>query len=197
VTTRRSGTGEESAPAGRRGGETTVAYVVFGSNIDPEHNLPRALALLSERTRVTATSGVYRTRPVGRQDVPPFLNAAVALRTRLSPAELKFGLLRPIEAELGRVRSADRNAPRTIDLDLVLYGDRIVEEPAAGLMLPDPDIASRAHVVLPLAELAPGLRHPVLGKTLRELAREVGRPAGIDRIELNGWKASVESPARQ
>lgn len=188
------GGGNLSMPPDRWGREEADAYVVFGSNINPERNLPRALALLAERTQVTATSGVYRTRPVGRQDVPPFLNAAVALRTRLSPAELKYGLLRPIESALGRVRTADRNAPRTIDLDLVLYGDRVIQEPAAGLLLPDPEIENRAHVLLPLVELAPGMRHPVAGRTLRELALELGWPEGIDRIELAGWKSSVESP---
>lgn len=172
------------------GGAAVLAFVVFGSNIEPERNLPQALERLRRRADVVAVSSVYRTRPVGRRDAPVFLNAAVALRTRRSPEALKHEVLRPIESELGRVRTADRNAPRTIDLDLALYGVRVVNDPEKGLNLPDPDIETRAHVALPLAELAPEYVHPVLGETLFEIAQSVTRPADIRRVEVVGWKAT-------
>jgi 2-amino-4-hydroxy-6-hydroxymethyldihydropteridine diphosphokinase len=179
--------------------DATLALVVFGSNIDPERNLPRALTRLRQRTDVVAVSNVYRTQPVGRADAPPFLNAAVALRTQRPPAALKRDVLRPIERQLGRVRTTDRNAPRTIDLDLVLYGDRVVDDPQTGLRLPDPDIETRAHVALPLAEVAPDFEHPVRGETLAEIAQAVTRPGVIRRVEVAGWEVSlpVEGSSRR
>lgn len=142
----------------------------LGSNIEPEENLRRAAALLRERSRLVALSPVYRTAPVGRPDLPPFLNAAAELEDGRDPAELKYGLLRPIEAELGRVRTADRNAPRPIDLDLLLVDDVVLDDPERGIVLPDPEILRHLHVVLPLADIAPDFVHPTDGRTLAEVA---------------------------
>lgn len=144
--------------------------ISLGSNIDPRVNLPRAIARLASEIDVVAVSSLYASAARGSPGAPPFLNAALAADSSLDPYQLKFGVLRPLEAELGRVRSADRNAPRPIDLDLALYGDHVIDDVEGGLRVPDPDIETCAHVALPLAEIAPATRHPVLGTTLNELA---------------------------
>jgi 2-amino-4-hydroxy-6-hydroxymethyldihydropteridine diphosphokinase len=159
-------------PAGPRVRKAPAHPVVIalGSNIEPRKNLPRALKALQQRLRVTAVSRVFETAPVGAVSVPAFLNAAVRSATHRSPAEIKWRVLRPIEAELGRVRTGDRNAPRTVDLDLVLYGGLVLRDPQEGLTLPDPDLLTRAHLALPAADVAGELRHPETGKTLAEIA---------------------------
>jgi len=161
------------------------AYILLGSNIDKEWNLPAAVRLLRERCRVVAVSSVYETLPVGRTDQPTFLNAAVLIETPLSPAALKWQVLRPIETQLGRVRTDDPNAPRTIDLDLVLFDDAVFE--LDGSPIPDPAILKHPHVTLPLAEIAPDYVHPVTGQTLAEIASRLADAPGISRrqdIEL-------------
>jgi len=154
----------------------TLAFVAIGSNIDPEVNLPRAIALLAERLPIRAVSRVYESAPASGTGGPKFLNAAALVETDLPPVTLKRDVLGPIEARLGRVRTADKNAPRTIDLDLVLYGAAVIDDPAAGLYVPDPDTTRRPHVALPLADLAPAFIHPVDGRTLAAIAaRWAGR----------------------
>jgi 2-amino-4-hydroxy-6-hydroxymethyldihydropteridine diphosphokinase len=143
-------------------------FLSLGSNIDPDRNLEAALALLREAVDVRAVSRVYETEPVSGARGPTFLNAAVEIRTPLAPRELKRDVLRRIEERLGRVRVPDKSAPRTIDLDLTLYGD--LARDLGGLVLPDPSSSTRAYVAIPLSELAPELRHPVTGETLREIA---------------------------
>lgn len=165
--------------------------ITLGSNIDPRVNLPRAVALLGEAVIVRAVSPVYESAPVAADgSLNPaqssFLNAAVLAETDLPPLPLKMDVLRGIEARLGRVRTADKFAPRPIDLDLALYGDWVVNDSAAGLILPDPDILTRAHVALPLADLAPDMVHPLTGQTLAAIAaRLVGdSPALIARPDI-------------
>ena len=143
------------------------AYISLGSNLEPERNLLRALQLLRTRVRLIALSTVYRTPAVGRPEQPDFFNAVAAIETALAPRALKYDVLRAIEAELGRVRSADRYAARTIDLDLLLYDDLVVAE--EGLVLPDPDLVRRPFLALPLLELAPGTVLPGDGRRLREV----------------------------
>jgi 2-amino-4-hydroxy-6-hydroxymethyldihydropteridine diphosphokinase len=149
------------------------AFVSFGSNIEPERNIPRALSLLAERVRVAAVSTVYLTPAEGPPGQPPFANGVVRVETRLDPRELKFRVLRRVEAALGRVRSEDRFAPRTIDLDLILYDDLVTQ--TEDLTLPDPDIAHRAYLAVPLCELNPDLRLPGTDSFLKDLAAAVGR----------------------
>lgn len=149
---------------------STRVFVSMGSNIDAETNLPLAMRLLSERASVVRASQVYQTAPTGNTNQPPFLNAAVLVETRLTPWQLKHDVLRTIESRLGRIRRADKNAPRPIDLDIALYGDLVVMDPMTGILLPDPEITTRAHIALPLADLEPGRRHPVSGQTLAEIA---------------------------
>lgn len=146
-------------------------FIILGSNIAPEQNLPRAVQLIAERVDLRGVSRVYESAPVNAAggiaaDQGQFLNAAVLVETTIPPAELKHEVLRGIEAELGRVRTVDKFAPRPIDLDLALYADLVLDDPK----LPDPDILTRAYVALPLADLAPDFRHPVTGQTLAEIA---------------------------
>jgi len=96
---------------------------------------------------------------------------------------LKFGVLRPLEVKLGRRRSADRYAPRTIDLDIAFFGSLVIDDPARGLVIPDPDIGICAHLALPLADLEPLFRHPVSGETLAQLAASFTASESIQLFE--------------
>jgi 2-amino-4-hydroxy-6-hydroxymethyldihydropteridine diphosphokinase len=137
----------------------TGIFVAVGSNIDPESNILRGLEELALRVRITGISTFYETEPVGPPGQPPFFNGAVRIDSELPPRELKFGVLRPVEEMLGRRRGADKYAPRTLDLDLVLYGDLVIDE--EGLTLPDPDLVRRPFVAVPVAELGGLLPGPV------------------------------------
>jgi 2-amino-4-hydroxy-6-hydroxymethyldihydropteridine diphosphokinase len=134
------------------------AYIGVGSNIEPEHNLPKALKLLQQRMEVVAIATVYRTAPIDRPDQSAYLNTVWQIRTDVPPRQIKFDVLRCIEAELGRVRTPDRYRSRTIDLDLLLYGDLVLCD--ADLILPDPDIRHRPFLAIPLFELDPTLILP-------------------------------------
>ncbi|MBN1130264.1 MAG: 2-amino-4-hydroxy-6-hydroxymethyldihydropteridine diphosphokinase [Chitinispirillaceae bacterium] len=136
----------------------TRAFIGIGSNIHPEENFRESIRLLSHSVTIAAISTVYQTEPENRPDQPPYLNGVVAIETGRSPLYLKYRLLRLIEEKLGRLRTDDRYASRTIDLDLLLYDDVTIA--TEELVLPDPDIFRRPYVAIPLAELAPGLVIP-------------------------------------
>jgi 2-amino-4-hydroxy-6-hydroxymethyldihydropteridine diphosphokinase len=145
-------------------------FIGVGSNVEPEQNVERAIDRLGRDVRVVGISTFYCTEPIGRhREAPHFVNGMVEVETDLDPAVLKRTVLRPIEAELGRRRTADKNADRAIDLDLVLYGDVVMS--AADVVLPDPDLYSRAFLAFPLFELAPELEIPGSGITLRSLTQ--------------------------
>ena len=147
------------------------AYVGLGGNLgDRRATLERAVELLREDpdVEVTAVSTFRETAPVGFLDQPPFLNGAVALETELAPRELLDRLL-GVERALGRERTGPRYGPRTIDLDLLLYGDEVVDEP--GLTVPHPRLHERVFALEPLVELDPGLALPD-GRRLAALLRE-------------------------
>ena len=137
---------------------------------------------------VVGVSRAYDAEPVGAPETPMFLNAAVAVTTDRPPDTLKDAVLRPIETRLGRRRTQDANAPRTIDIDIALAGDLVTTGAAGEPEIPDPDIARLAHVAFPLRDLAPDLRHPLLGRTLGELAAALEPAEGIavrDDIDLS------------
>ena len=168
------------------------AYLLLGSNIDKQRNMKSAIRLLTEHCHVIAVSSIYETTPVGRTDQPNFFNVAVIIDTKLPASALKWQVLRRIERRLGRIRTADRNAPRTIDLDIVLYDDEVFE--LDGSPIPDPAILAFPHVALPLAEIAPDYVHPITGKTLAEIAEPFTGEAGIvRRAELSLDKNNYES----
>ena len=149
-----------------------TVLISLGSNIDKDVNLPAAIARLRAQTGITvqAVSAVLETPAIGADrlpaDQPSYYNAALRAETTLGLVELRQ-VLRQIEAELGRRRGADKYAPRTIDLDLVYYGDSLIVGGAGWL---DDDVLHRAHVAIPLAEVAPTWVHPVAGVTLVEVA---------------------------
>ena len=143
----------------------TRAYVGLGANLgDREATIRRAAALLG----VARLSPILETEPWGYADQPKFLNAVAEVETDLGPRQLLDRLLE-IERQLGRVREGPRYGPRTIDLDLLLYGDEVVEEP--GLSVPHPRLAERLFVLEPLAELDPALNVPGKGMVSDLLAR--------------------------
>ncbi|MEM7480953.1 MAG: 2-amino-4-hydroxy-6-hydroxymethyldihydropteridine diphosphokinase [Acidobacteriota bacterium] len=158
------------------GGEKVL--VALGSNIEPERYLPTTILRLRQRFPDLAVSPVYSSQPVGTSG-PEFHNAAVCFRTRLSPEKLKFDVLRPLEADFGRVRCDDRNAPRTIDLDIAFFGDRVIDDRSKRLRIPDPEVLRYAHLAVPLADLEPCLRHPVDGRALAEIAEPFRRAGGL------------------
>ena len=162
-------------PTGGRecGGETvTLAAIALGSNVgDREANFRQAIASLKGLGEVKAVSSFYETDPVGYTDQPKFLNAAALLETELEPLPLLHALLE-IERAAGRDRStAPPKGPRTLDLDLLLYGDCVLSGPE--LTLPHPEMHMRRFVLEPLAEIAPLMRHPVLQQSIAALIHDL------------------------
>jgi 2-amino-4-hydroxy-6-hydroxymethyldihydropteridine diphosphokinase len=147
-----------------------LAYIGLGSNLgDREGTIRRALELLSagDDIEVTAVSSLEETDPVGYEDQPRFLNGAAALRTELPPRELLERMF-AVERQLGRIRTGPRFGPRTIDLDLLLYGQESIDEP--GLRIPHPRLAERRFVLEPLVELGRNLQVPGRGSVRALLA---------------------------
>ncbi|HEY6008570.1 MAG TPA: 2-amino-4-hydroxy-6-hydroxymethyldihydropteridine diphosphokinase [Geobacteraceae bacterium] len=144
------------------------AYLSLGSNIFPEENLPAAVRELARFGRVVRVSSVWESPPEGFPDQPRFLNAALLLETSLSAVELKGEAIASIEAQLGRTRGANRNSPRTIDIDIMLFNHDCLS--LGSRTIPDAEVLERPFVAIPLAEIAPDYRHPVTGETLAAIA---------------------------
>lgn len=173
-------------------------YLSLGSNLgDRLANLDRALALLERGgCRVVKRSPVYETAPLYYFAQPAFFNLAAACETALSPEEL-LALIARVERALRR-RRLFRNCPRTVDVDILFYGKLSLVRP--GLDIPHPRLAEREFVLAPLAEIAPRLRHPVTGRTVRELLAALPQKGGARRLPsdyagLKAWLAALPPPA--
>ncbi len=143
-----------------------TAYLSLGSNLgDREANLRAAIAQLKAAGPLLALSSMYETQPVDVPNQPWFVNCIAAIETDMTPREL-LQLALQVEATMGRLRMQDKGA-RKIDIEVVLFGNRVVEEP--GLKIPHPAMHLRRFVLEPLVEIAPEVRHPEQGKTAREL----------------------------
>ena len=156
-----------------------TAYLSVGSNLgDRAANLRAAVAQLDVAGRLLAVSALYETQPVDVPDQPWFLNCVAAIATDKTPREL-LQLVLQVEAVMGRLRMRDKGA-RKIDIDVVLFGDRVVDE--SGLKIPHPSMHRRRFVLEPLVEIAPEARHPELGKTARELLAELADGQTVRRL---------------
>ena len=147
--------------------EEHLVCLLLGSNIRPEKNLTLGVDLLREKVRIVRISSVWETPSVGSPG-PDYLNLALLVATSLEASDLKEKVLRPLEAQLGRVRSADKNAPRPIDLDIILYDDQQL----------DPNLWLYAHRAVPVAEILPEYRSSQ-GVVLREAASELAEKTPI------------------
>jgi 2-amino-4-hydroxy-6-hydroxymethyldihydropteridine diphosphokinase len=160
-----------------------LVYISLGSNVgDRAAHLRTAMARLDEAGSVKAKSGFYETEPVELRDQPWFVNCVIALETSLSPMELLKKAL-AIEQEMGRIRTRDKG-PRSIDIDILLFGDEVVEE--RGLKIPHPAMHQRRFVLELLAEIAPGALHPQLRKTARELLATLPGGQVVRRLDIGG-----------
>lgn len=191
---RKKPTARRRAPARVAGHRSAVtSYIALGSNLaDPVAQIRVALDSLAKlpRTRLVRHSSFYRNPPAGGLDQPEFVNAVAEIETRIEPRELLSRLL-GIERDSGRVRSFP-NAPRTLDLDIVLYGDRRIAEP--GLTVPHPRMLERGFVLIPLAEIAPAVRVPG-GGYVADLAHGVDA-SGMIRMEGTAGPSGAGDPSQ-
>jgi 2-amino-4-hydroxy-6-hydroxymethyldihydropteridine diphosphokinase len=164
----------------------TDVFLSLGSNEgDRQGNLDKTILRIGkEAGTIVKVSSVYRTAAWGKTDQPDFLNQAIQLETSLSPEELLEKIL-AIEHSLGRVRT-EKWAMRTIDIDILLFGQMTMTSPH--LSLPHPELANRRFVLVPLNDIAPDYLHPVLKKTIRELLAECPDQLAVERYEVRGTK---------
>lgn len=148
-----------------------TAYLLLGSNINPEVNIPRALGFLDKSFSVQKISDTWKTRAVGAE-AEDFLNTAVEIETGLDMHMLKEKCLCHIEEIMGRIRQKDKNAPRTIDIDIVVFNHEVI----------DKEIFSREHLALPLSQLLPDLVDPKTGKSLRLITNSFNQTGSATNI---------------
>jgi 2-amino-4-hydroxy-6-hydroxymethyldihydropteridine diphosphokinase len=151
-------------------------YLSLGSNLGNRRaNLKKALGLLGDSVEIVKVSSVYDTEPVGVGEQPRFLNLMCCVNTNIGPMQL-LSLIKGIEAGMGRDPSL-RDAPRIIDIDIIFYGDTIIESP--DLIIPHPRMRDRAFVLVPFGEIAPEVVHPESGERIDELAARVEGAEGV------------------
>jgi 2-amino-4-hydroxy-6-hydroxymethyldihydropteridine diphosphokinase len=156
----------------------------LGSNLgDKQGRLERALARLAERLEIVRVSSLYRTEPVGYRQQEWFFNAVAVARSEAPPQEI-LALCEAIEREQQRRRDIP-NGPRTIDLDILLYGERGVD--VEGLTIPHPRMTERRFVLEPAAEVAAEMIHPTLGLTVGELLARLGPGEQVEKLRLENW----------
>lgn len=156
-------------------------FIALGSNLEPENNIRRGLELLAKKLVIKAISPFYRSQALGRKGDPDFLNGVIEVGTRLKPLALKYEILRPCEEGLGRIRSEDKNAPRTLDLDLILYGRRV--STVEGLELPDKGLRYYPFVAIPLLDLWPEAVLPDDGTRLKDIFPGSFEEYGLSLVE--------------
>ncbi len=160
----------------------TRAYILAGTNLgDREANIEFARKELARQTNLIRSSSCFETEPVGYSDQPWFLNQAIELETDLAPREL-LSLCQRIEASCGRIRTFP-NAPRTLDLDILLYGGAVIRQ--EDLVIPHARLQERRFVLVPLAQIAPEVMHPVLKKTIRALLENCADPSKVETYRPN------------
>ena len=164
----------------------TEAYVAAGSNVEPIANLRRALDVLAAHFSPMRISRAYRNAAVGFTG-DDFVNLVIGFDTALGVRDV-LERLHEAEAACGRARNAPKWAPRAMDLDLLLFGDSIIDAP--GITLPRPDLVRRPYMLGPLAELAPNLRHATLGLTMGELWQRFDRDAHAMEVVDLAWPAA-------
>jgi 2-amino-4-hydroxy-6-hydroxymethyldihydropteridine diphosphokinase len=153
--------------------KSATVYISLGSNIEPAENLRIAVSLLADACRMEKISSAYITPPQGFAEQDDFWNVAVKVTTELNPITLKHQVLDVIEQKLKRIRDPhNKNAPRTIDLDISLWNNDVFDYGEKPWHIPDPDILRFAHVVIPLAEIAPDYVHPLETVTLAQIAAQ-------------------------
>ena len=176
-----------------------MAYIGMGSNLaswagPPEATLATAALWIESMGRVVCRSSLYSTEPVGFAEQPRFVNAVLKLETELEASDMLERLL-AIEAEFGRDRAAGvANGPRTLDLDILLFGNQIISEP--GLEIPHPRLAERTFVLVPLNEIAPHAVDPRNGKTVAQLLERLfpepeSETHAVVKVESSGWRAGA------
>jgi 2-amino-4-hydroxy-6-hydroxymethyldihydropteridine diphosphokinase len=159
--------------------EPVTVYLSLGSNLgNRQENLDRALKMLSERMRMGKVSSIYDTEAVGPIAQPRFLNLAVEVFTNLKPEGL-LAMVKAIEQKMGRYSRTGE--PRIIDIDIIFYGDQVVQ--AKDLIIPHPEMAKRSFVLIPMVEIAPDFIHPVLKKPVKELNKAVKEKQGVMKFE--------------
>jgi 2-amino-4-hydroxy-6-hydroxymethyldihydropteridine diphosphokinase len=167
----------------------TTAYLALGANLgNREANLRMAVSATTRMCRLLAVSSLYETDPVPAGQ-PAFYNAACAIESGLEPFSL-LRFLKAIEEEVGRQPGRPRAGPRPIDIDILLYGDERLDDER--LRIPHPRLAERPFVLVPLAEIAGQVRHPVLAVTVAELVKAAGG-TGVRRVMEPGWEAVTTS----
>jgi 2-amino-4-hydroxy-6-hydroxymethyldihydropteridine diphosphokinase len=161
--------------------ELVTVYLGLGSNMgNRQDNLDKALEFLSQRMQIGKISSIYDTDPVGNTTQPRFLNMACQAFTRLAPEGL-LALAKGIESKLGRYGKS--NEPRPIDIDILIYNEKVMETP--DLVIPHARMAERAFVLVPLSEIAPDLVHPTIGKTIKELLKNIKEVQGVFKLETD------------